>query len=241
MPEAPSVSAPSSVPSTAPGPEDGDVSAASAGGKKKQTMLGEFFGGCKERYNKFNYRLGQMGEEANKHYKEIQATSDNSEVLAFIEDVIQSKGKPVDTIIRKRKIASSSAQSTTEGWVSWNTAATQEGEEVLLELVETRAIASRIHPKLGTTSKVPYPKNLQVWLSTETSTKKKETCDEETLAEGTEVNPETHEKVIKKFATEKIATRTPDISVSASASASPRTECGSLGGDDGEVQDKKPR
>ena len=162
-------------------------------------------------------------------------------MLAFIEDVIQSKGKPVDTIIRKRKIASSSAQSTTEGWVSWNTAVTQEGEEVLLELVETRAIASRIHPKLGTTSKVPYPKNLQVWLSTETSTKKKETCDEETLAEGTEVNPETHEKFIKKFATEKIATRTPDISVSASASASPRTECGSLGGDDGEVQDKKPR
>ena len=92
MPEAPSVSAPSSVPSTAPGPEDGDVSAASAGGKKKQTMLGEFFGGCKERYNKFNYRFGQMGEEAKTHYKEIQATSDNSEVLAFIEDVIQSKG-----------------------------------------------------------------------------------------------------------------------------------------------------
>ena len=65
---------------------------------------------------------------------------------------------------------------------------------MLLELVETRAIASRIHPKLSTTSKVPYPKNLQVWMSTETSTKKKETCDEETLAEGTEVNPETHEK-----------------------------------------------
>ena len=40
---------------------------------------------------------------------------------------------------------------------------TYEGEYVLLELVQSGALDSRVHPKLPKGSKIPYPMNLQMY------------------------------------------------------------------------------
>ena len=44
-----------------------------------------------------------------------------------------------------------------------NKALTYEGEALLLELVQSGALDSRVHPKLPKGSKIPYPMNLQVY------------------------------------------------------------------------------
>ena len=46
-----------------------------------------------------------------------------------------------------------------------------EGEDVLLELVQSGALGSRVHPKLPKGSKIPYPMNLQVYYVDEKSAK----------------------------------------------------------------------
>ena len=83
-------------------------------------------------------------------------------------------------------------------------ALTYEGEDVLLELVQSGALESRVHPKLPKGSKIPYPMNLQVYYVEEKIRKTDATKDETTLQESSSVDAEKHEGWLKEFHTAKM-------------------------------------
>ena len=88
--------------------------------------------------------------------------------------------------------------------MSWSKAVTIEGEDVLLDMIQSGAIESRVHPKLSADSKIPYPKNLQVYMVEEKIRKCDATKDETTLQETSEVDAERHENWLEEFHTAKM-------------------------------------
>ena len=106
---------------------------------------------------------------------------------------------PSDVLQRKRRYREVRDKETDEGWVSWSKAIQQEGEEVLLELVESGSIESRRHPKLPPTTTIKYPNNLQVYMVNERAKKTVGTADETELAEHEDATPECHENFINEY------------------------------------------
>ena len=74
--------------------------------------------------------------------------------------------------------------------MSWSKAVTIEGEDVLLDMIQSGAIESRVHQQLSAYSKIPYPKRLQVYMVEEKIRKFDKTKDETTLQETSEVDAE---------------------------------------------------
>ena len=148
-----------------------------------QAFLERIFGN-KKKYNQFNYRLKQACEADQSKYKDLQASGDDDELQVFVEAVLQSRGAPTaDIISRKRSKLDEVGKKSEEGWVAWSKAARDEGEDVLLELVEAGVIPSRVRPGLPEGSKIEYPNNLQVYLKDEKLTKNQAARDEQELTE----------------------------------------------------------
>ena len=130
--------------------------------------------GDKQLYNKFNHRLRQCDETVKDEYRRLVAKSSNEDIKTMVQQVMSAAGPlPPDMIRHKRTHTEDTERDEDEEWVSWAEAAKTEGEEVLLELVETKAVASRRHPKLGPDSKIKYPYYLQIHKVRERVRKKK--------------------------------------------------------------------
>ena len=84
------------------------------------------------------------------------------------------------------------------------TGATKEGWDCLLEMVEDGAVESRRNPKLKATSKIPYPKHLQVYLTESKKRSRTGTRDVSSLVVEHDIVPEENEQFLKDFATKKI-------------------------------------
>ena len=167
--------------------------------------------GSKQAYNKFKYRLNTCGDdEAKAKYESLQDTlkkdGDADEETRELEELIVAVTNklPIDHIVRKRKIVDEKAGIGTEGWVSWTTAVKTEGYDVLLEQVETHQIDSRKHPGLLSSSKIKYPENLQVYMSSDVKVTTNAVRDEKVLSEVGSAEPDDHEAFLKEFASAKI-------------------------------------
>ena len=161
--------------------------------------------GTKNKYNSFNYRLGQQAQEVRDEYNELKQAGDDEKLMELVTNIIESKSRLApDSITRKRKQVDSNVKNVEEGWVSWAVAAANEGEDVLMELVESGAAVCRRHPQLSPDSKIPYPKNQQVWISNEKFRKQEGAIDETELNEQGEVDTNKHEEFLKDFANAKI-------------------------------------
>ena len=170
-----------------------------------QAFLERIFGN-KKKYNQFNYRLKQACEADQSKYKDLQASGDDDELQVFVEAMLQSRGAPTaDIISRKRSKLDEVGKKSEEGWVAWSKAARDEGEDVLLELVEAGVIPSRVRPGLPEGSKIEYPNNLQVYLKDEKLTKNQAARDEQELTETKDAeDPDQHEAFVKDFVSQKI-------------------------------------
>ena len=103
-------------------------------------------------------------------YQKIKQNGSEDEIIEFTKTIMNSKQPvPADYFARKRKIEEVKEKIGDEGWISWKKALTYEGEDVLLELVQSGALESRVHPKLPKGSKIAYPMNLQVYYVEEKS------------------------------------------------------------------------
>ena len=183
----------------------------------KSTLVDRVFG-TKSCYNKFSYRLQQAGPEVAQEYTELKAEGDEEKLKSFVEVIMNSKGvPPADIINRKRRKVEEVTTNSQEGWVAWSKAARDEGEDVLLELVESGTIKSRPRPGLPADSKIKYPNNLQVLIITEKIKKKDGAIDETTLTETRDPEqPEEHEEFLKDFTAHKMEIKyrndkTPDM------------------------------
>ena len=155
--------------------------------------------GSKAKYNSFIYRLRKKNAQVQEDYKELQDEGEDEAIKEFVAMIVSSRGPlPADAISRKRKHIDETTKDIEEGWVSWSTAAKAEGEDVLLELVETGEIPSRRHPKLSHTSKIRHPNYLQVFLSKEKSHKKEGAHDETELSETTDAEQAHHHETFLK-------------------------------------------
>ena len=98
--------------------------------------------------------------------------------------VITTKASfPADAICRKRKHVDENVKALSEGWVSWHAASATEGEDVLLEQVESGHAPSRPHPNLLANFKIKYQRNRQVFLSDCKFQKRERAVDENVLSE----------------------------------------------------------
>jgi len=89
--------------------------------------------------------------------------------------------------------------------VSWSKAARDEGEDVLLELIESGGIKSRLRPGLPPNSKITYPHNQQVFITTEKIKKQEGAVEETELNEiETAEDPAGHEAFLKGFTSHKV-------------------------------------
>jgi hypothetical protein len=147
-----------------------------------------------------------MPAQVQQEYKEIQVQGNYEALQEFVEMIVTSRGAlPANAISRKRKHIDETTNDIEEGWVSWATAAKAEGEDVLLELLETGEIPNRRHPKLSLASKIRYPNDLQVFLSHEKVHKKEEAHDETELTETMDAEQaHDHETFLKEFTAAKM-------------------------------------
>ena len=162
----------------------------------------------KKRYNKFAYRMTSAAFDVKEHYKMLLKKKDHKEIEKFMDDIISFAGHiPNDYLVRKRSHSSEEGTDTQVGWISFKEAADRDGEEVVLEMIEAGTIPSRKNPKLPPSSKVPYPKNMQVKYSVEKEVTHKRTRDETQLHEHHDPDAEAHEEFLKGFAKNKVDNR----------------------------------
>ena len=210
--EPPDSQAPTTAAASDDKKEQAPTIAAASHDKKEQqpdSYVDRTFGG-KARYNRFSYRLKQAGPELTQQYEELKDAKENTEkyerLKTFIETIVTSRGiLPADAICRKRRKVDEVTKNSEEGWVAWSKAARDEGEDVLLELVESGAIKSRPRPDLLANSKIKYPNNLQVFIVNETIKKKEGAVDETELTETADPEePAEHEEFLKSFTADKV-------------------------------------
>ena len=199
---------------------------------EKKTFVERFFK-TKENYNAFNYRLSKCEKETRDEYMRLNKEGEDDEIMEFTKAIMNSRAQvPADFFGRKRKIEETKEKIGDEGWMSWSKAVTIEGEDVLLDMIQSGAIESRVHPKLSADSKIPYPKNLQVYMVQEKIRKCDATTDEVTLQEASEVDAERHENWLKEFHTAKM-----ELKPSSSSSPGPEQYGrSSNAGDSGDAQ-----
>ena len=106
---------------------------------------------------------------------------------------------------------------------------------MFLELVQSGALDSRVHPELAKGSKIPYPKNLQMYYVEEKIRKTDATKDETTLQESSSVDAEKHEGWLKEFHTAKM-----ELKPSSSAAGPERAGQSSHAGDTASVLIEAP-
>ena len=96
-----------------------------------------------------------------------------------------------------------------------------------MELVQSGALDSRVHPKLPKGSKIPYPKNLHVYMVEEKVRNTDATKDETTLQESSSVDAEKHEGWLKMFHTAKMELK-PSSSVAGPERAGQSSHAGDI-------------
>ena len=162
-------------------------------------------------YNKFKYRLGLLqgvaAKAATDNYKELMTSGGEAAVQAFMQEMVNTKGAAAEKIVRKKQLVDDTFADDEEGWVSFGLGATKEGWDCLLEMVEDGAVESRKNPKLKATSKIPYPKHLQVYLTESKKRIRTGTRELNSLVVEHDIVPEENEQFLKDFATKKTRRR----------------------------------
>ena len=149
----------------------------------------------------------------------------------FMDNVIQSGGTfDENTLKRLRATTHDDSRSDTDCWIQWREATCSfYDEDALKEMVESGEVASRRNQKLKPDSKVPWPRNLEIFHVRTTHTKKQNTRDETVLQEGQDLNPETHQAFIEQSARLKMTNKLGEAGASSShglASADSASERG---------------
>ena len=92
----------------------------------------------------------------------------------FVQAILESKAGKVDKKLMQnmKEITNVEEHGEEAEWISWHAAKQKETESALQNMVLSKTILSRQHPKLPPDSKLEWPENLQVKFTKEVVSKK---------------------------------------------------------------------
>ena len=148
----------------------------------KTSMLSE----DKGFYNTFNYNLKKVHSDVQAALKEYykKLTEDKvgnaAEIKSLMECVIEAKGKELPPKLLSQMHKTIDEKETNEGgtWLPWKEAVAKYGEDILTEMVIAKTIDSRHNAMLPASTKIEWPRNLEVAALTESWNNKRKSIDE---------------------------------------------------------------
>ena len=134
------------------------------------------------------------------HFAKLQEAKDPGELFKFCEELIEKKGKYDSSYLRRfRSVIDEKESEETEEWQPWKQAAEKYGEPELLEMVEAKSILSRPSTLLPPTTKIPYPRNLEVYVVGSKQAKRRRTQDTNQIVDRNELDTHSRELAVKDF------------------------------------------
>jgi len=118
----------------------------------------------KSTYNKLNHKLRGADPAVRQAWQDALRTRDVAQIESFMDTVMSHKrgGIPEDFVRKCKRVEKSEETSDDGGWLPWKEVADKEGHDALMEMVTAGTVLTRRHPRLPTTSTIPYPANQQV-------------------------------------------------------------------------------
>ena len=117
----------------------------------------------KSTYNKFHFRLKQLGPERAEEWEMLKRGDDLAAKKNFAAEVLTSKkGKLPVSFKETKTTATLDTDGTSGSWIPYHQMVAKEGEEMLMEMLRGKTVETRWHKKLPPDSQIPWPKNQEL-------------------------------------------------------------------------------
>ena len=138
-------------------------------GMDAATWVANFVKFNKKEYNAFYYRITRLPQDKMDAWKAIQKNGSAAEAMEFVEAVKCKKGKQHSEFARTLD-----RSEFLKTWQTWKEALEKYEEPILLAMVKARTLETRRDPAIPEHLDVSWPRYLQVRMSVESVTKRKD-------------------------------------------------------------------